>query len=120
MNTVTIANNQLIVEPLGLDKVWSFTRELDIPLAHVRGATFDPEANSEPKGIRAPGLSLPGKWAGTFHKDGETAFWNVSAPASTIEIELTDEHFARLYLTVENPRGVVDAINSALPGTEAR
>ena len=114
MNTVTITNGRLVVEPQGLDRVWSFTRELDIPLEHVRGATFDPDASSEPKGIRAPGLALPGKWSGSFHLHGETSFWNVSAPSSTVEIELRDEHFARLYLTVDDPRGLANTINAAI------
>lgn len=113
MNTVTISGASLEVEPKGLDKLWSFTRKLDIPLTHVRGATFDPGANNEPKGLRAPGLAVPGKWSGTFHRDGDRAFWNVSAPGETIVIELTQEHYTRLVLTVENPRDVVDAINRA-------
>jgi hypothetical protein len=114
MNKVIIEAGSLIVEPEGLDKLWSFTNRIDIPLSHVRGATFDPGANAEPKGIRAPGLSVPGKWAGTFVQEGERSFWNVSKPSDTIEIELAEEHFARLYLTVDSPREVVDRINAAL------
>lgn len=118
MNTVTVTDSLLIVEPRGLDKMWSFRRELQIPLAHVRGATFDPGANDEPKGLRAPGLSIPGKWAGTFNKDGDKSFWNVSGPGATVVIELADEHYARLVLTVENPRSVVDTVNVAAQGAE--
>jgi hypothetical protein len=114
MNNVTITDSVLTVEPRGLDKLWSFTRRLEIPLAHVRGATFDPGANDEPKGLRAPGLAVPGKWAGTFTRDGDKAFWNVSAPGATIVIELTDEHYARLVLTTTDPRDTVDAINTAI------
>lgn len=40
-NTITISGQELIVEPLGLDMLWAFTREMRIPLAHVRGATAD-------------------------------------------------------------------------------
>ncbi len=69
MNTVTVNQATLIVEPMGLDKLWSFKRRLEIPLAHVRGATFDPGINDEPKGIRWPGLSIPGKWSGTFRQN---------------------------------------------------
>lgn len=83
-------------------------------LSHVRGAAFDPGANHEPKGLRAPGLAIPGKWAGTFHRDGEKAFWNVSAQGATVVIELEDEHFDRLFLTVNDPRVLVDRINSAM------
>lgn len=114
MNIVTITPTTIIVEPKGLDKLWSFRRKFVIPLAHVRGATFDPGANHEPKGLRAPGLAIPGKWSGTFHRDGDTSFWNVSTPAQTVVIELTDERYDRLVLTVAEPRTIVDAINGAL------
>ncbi|MCY7411517.1 MAG: hypothetical protein LH471_00515 [Salinibacterium sp.] len=114
MNIVTITDTALVVTPKGLDKMWSFTRELEIPLQHVRGATFDPGMNHEPKGLRAPGLAVPGKWAGTFHRDGDRAFWNVSAPGETIVIELADEHYDRLVLTVPQPRALVDSINAAI------
>lgn len=63
MNTVTLTSDHLVVEPLGLDKIWSLTNRIEIPLAHVRGATFDPGANHDPKGLRAPGLAVPGKWS---------------------------------------------------------
>lgn len=114
MNIITVTATTLVVEPKGLDKLWSFTTKLEIPLSHVRGATFDPGANYEPKGLRAPGLAIPGKWAGTFHRDGDKSFWNVSAPGETIVVELTDEHYDRLVLTVDQPRSVVDAVNASL------
>jgi len=115
MNSVTIEGNQLVVEPRGLDKLWSFTRRLEIPIEHVRGATADPGANTEPKGLRAPGLSVPGKTAGAFHRDGEKIFWNVSNGRDTVVIELRDEDYQRLVLTVDDPRAVVRAVNDAVP-----
>ena len=114
MNTVTLTNGNLVVEPQGLDRIWSLRRSLEFPVAHLRGATLDPGANAEPKGIRAPGLQLPGKWCGTFHRDGEKSFWNVSGPDRTVVIELADEDFDRLYLTVDEPRDLVDRINAAI------
>lgn len=114
MNTVTIKEGNLIVEPRGLDAIWSLTRKLKIPLANVRGATFDLGANHAAKGIRGPGLGLPGKWAGTFTHEGEKSFWNVSTPDQTIVVQLASEHFDRLVLTVDEPRAIVDQINSAV------
>ena len=116
MNTVTIADGILQVEPRGLDKLWSFTRRLRIPLAHVRGATFDPGADAEPKGLRRPGLAIPGKWAGTFSRDGDLSFWNVGRPGRTVVIELTGERYRRLLLSVDEPRELVDAVNAAARG----
>lgn len=114
MNTVTVEGSELVVVPRGLDKLWSFTRRLAIPIEHVRGATQDPGANAEPKGLRAPGLGIPGKTAGTFRRDGEKTFWNVSNGRDTIVIELIDEEFKRLVLTVRDPRAVVTAVNNAV------
>jgi hypothetical protein len=76
--------------------------------------TFDPGANREPKGIRAPGVQVPGRWSGTFTREGVKSFWNVSTPGDTIVIQLVDEHFDRLILTMSEPHTTVDQINSAL------
>ena len=114
MNTVTVTDTDLEIQPEGLDKLWSFRRRLTIPLEHVRGATHDPGAIREGKGLRAPGLAIGDKFAGTFHRDGERHFWNVRGGGDVVVIELDDEHYDRVYLSVTDPRAVVDAINAAL------
>lgn len=116
MNTVTIEGNELIVEPKGMDKVWGFRRRLRVPLAHVRGATADTGAAREPRGVRAPGLSLPGKYVGTFHREGEAAYWNVSDPSATVVVEFREEDLARAVLTVEDPTEVERLVNAAVSG----
>lgn len=114
-NKVTVTDDRLVVEPVGLDKIWSFTRRLQFPIAHVRGATYDPGMREEPKGWRAPGLRLPGKLSGTFHTGGKKQFWNVSGFERTIVVTLDPaERFDRLVITVDHPAETVDAINSAL------
>lgn len=116
-NKVTVTTDTLVVEPVGLDKLWSFTRRLQIPIDHVRGATFDPGMRHEPKGWRGPGLGLPGKLSGTFHADGGKQFWNISGYERAVVITLTpDEEFDRLVITVDAPNDVVNTINSALAG----
>ena len=58
---------------------------------------------------------IPGvKWTGTFTRDGERHFWNVTGSALTIVVQLTDEDFDRLYLSVREPGATVDAINAAI------
>lgn len=114
-NDVTITETNLVVEPRGLDKLFSFRGRIEVPLDHVRGATFDPGMMNEPKGIRAPGLRVPGKLSGTFHADGERQFWNVSGADRTVVIELDpSEHFTRLIISVDDPRQVVDTVNQSV------
>ena len=114
MNVIALTEDDLIVEPKGLDKLWGFRKELRVPLSHVRGATADPGVAGEPRGIRAPGLSVPGKTVGTFHRDGEASFWSVSDPHDNIVIQFQDEEYARAVLTVEDPDATERAINAAL------
>lgn len=114
---VTVTPEHLVVEPLGMDKLWSFTRRLQFPLDHVRGATFDPGMRDEPKGWRGPGLGLPGKLSGTFHAGGRKQFWNISGYERAIVITLdATEEFDRLVVTVDDPHEVVDSVNRALGG----
>ncbi|CAN5334371.1 hypothetical protein BH11ACT6_BH11ACT6_59200 [soil metagenome] len=114
-NKVTVTHDSLVVEPLGLDKLWSFTRRLQFPLAHVRGATFDPGMRNEPKGWRGPGLRLNGKLSGNFHSGGKKQFWNISGYDRAVVITLDSaERFDRLVITVDSPNEVVDTINGAL------
>jgi hypothetical protein len=115
MTRISIQNDDLVVEIEGLDKLWSLKSRLVIPLANVRGATADPGITGEPKGVRAPGTSLPGViTAGTFHQDGEQVFWNVRDGARAVVIQLADERYTRLIVEVTDPGATVALIERAL------
>lgn len=115
INRVTVSEGHLVIEPVGLNKLWSFTRRLRVPLHNIRGATHDPGMRDEPKGWRGPGLGLPGKLAGTFHADGKKQFWNISGYDRAIVITLdAAERYDRVVITVEDPDEVVRVINNAV------
>lgn len=115
-NAIVIAGTTLKITPNGLNKLWSLTGSMEIPLDHVAGATVDPGFTmSARKAIRTPGLSLPGKKAGTFtFLDGDVEFWNIAQPEQPLVIQLRDEKFDRLVLGVADPRQTADAINEAI------
>lgn len=115
-NTIEIAGTTLKITPNGLNKLWSFTGSMEIPLDHVAGATVDPGFTmSERKAIRTPGLSAPGKKVGTFKfPDGDVEFWSIAQPEQPLVIQLRDEKFDRLVLGVADPRQTTDAINEAI------
>jgi len=113
-NRLTIADDQLLIEPQGLDRLWSFTRRIQIPLKQVKSAFFDPTVIDDVRGIRFPGLHLPHKVTGTFNTNGKRQFWNLVGLEGAIVVELdAAERFDRLVLTVDNPLGQVDKINAA-------
>ncbi|MEV4772025.1 hypothetical protein [Micromonospora humida] len=115
MASVRIDGDDLVVEIEGMDRLWSLKSRLVIPLANVCGATADPGIAAEPKGLRAPGTSLPGViTAGTFHQDGERVFWNIRDGARAVVIELADEHYDRLVVEVVDPAATVALIEQVV------
>ncbi|WIM92613.1 hypothetical protein ACTOB_004565 [Actinoplanes oblitus] len=112
---VRIDGDTLVVEMIGIDKLWALTSRLEIPLANVAGATIDPGAAREPKGIRTAGAHIPG-WltAGRFRRDGEKIFWDVRDANKAVVIALRDETYARLIIEVEDPRATVDLVEHAI------
>ncbi|MFE1784380.1 hypothetical protein ACFW9F_17775, partial [Streptomyces sp. NPDC059506] len=75
----------LIAEFQGLDKLWSLKSRLEIPLAHVRGATHDPGIAREPKGIRVGGTYLPGVITGArVRRDGQRHLRDVNNPDNAV------------------------------------
>lgn len=112
-NKVEIQGAELVVTPQGLDKLWSFTKEIRVPLSLVRGATYDPGIVKEPKGIRALGLNTLGKKvSATYRKDHEQHYWNVTGAADVLVIELDPTFkYRRLILSVDDLTGLEQEIN---------
>ncbi|MEU5094557.1 hypothetical protein [Streptomyces sp. NPDC020996] len=106
----------LTAEFQGLDKLWTLKSRLEIPLAHVRGATHDPGIAREPKGIRVGGTYFPGLiTAGRFRHNGERIFWDVKNPDKAVVIELSDaESYNRLVIEVDDPRATVALIEQSI------
>jgi len=117
MVSVTIDDGVLGVEMHGADKLWSLRSHLDLPLRNVRSIRRDPDVVRQWwSGLRAPGTWIPGVVkAGTFHKDGESVFFDVHDPANTVIVELRDERYSKLVLEVDDPERVVAAVRAALP-----
>ncbi|MFI8090310.1 hypothetical protein ACIF9R_18630 [Streptomyces sp. NPDC086080] len=106
----------LTVEFQGLDKLWTLKSRLEIPLAHVRGATHDPGMARGPKGFRVAGTQFPGLiTAGRFRRHGERLFWDVKNPDKAVVVELADgETYDRLVIEVDDPRATVALIEECI------
>lgn len=114
MNTVTIRGGELIVKPRVLDKLWGFRGELRVPLAHVQRASANASVGQNPPRLRLLGLSLPGKHVGTFFRNGQHSYWNISTRKNNVVIELAHEGFACAVLTVKEPTATARLINEAI------
>ncbi|KRL00276.1 hypothetical protein FC81_GL000053 [Liquorilactobacillus capillatus DSM 19910] len=113
-NKVMITDNKLVVVPQGLKKLFAVKDRLEIPLENISGATIDEGILNESRGIKAPGTSMPGYYAGTFHKDGEKTFFNIKRSSTPVVIQLQHEEYTRLVIGVEDARMLVNKINNTL------
>ena len=116
MVEISFTNDHLHLEVKGLDKLWSFKSQLDIPLRHIRSVRNDPDAASGWwHGIRLIGTQLPGVIiAGQFYQHGQRVFWDVHDPANSIIIELHDDRFDELIVEVNDPLAAVEQIKANL------
>lgn len=121
MVEIRIESDKAIFEVQGWDKMWSLRSQLEIPLAHIRGAYADPEpAMGWFQGFKIAGTHLPNIFrAGTFYQQGELVFWDVHDPAKTIVIELEHERYKKLIIEVADPEREVRKISAGLAGTGA-
>ena len=116
MVEVSINGDQLHLEVQGLDKLWAFKSQLDIPLRHILSVRHDPTAVSGWwHGIKLPGTHVPGLiTAGTFYQHGQRVFWDVHDPDGSIIIQLHDDRFDELIVEVNDPTAVVNQIKTRL------
>ncbi|MCF6515898.1 hypothetical protein GSH19_07040 [Lactobacillus sp. S2-2] len=101
-NNIKITKQNLIVEPKGLDKLWSLKTKIVVPVNHVMGATIDNGIVSDGTGTKMPGTKGFNKIAGTFVKDHKKSFWNINLKEKILVIQLKDEKYTRLILGVNN------------------
>jgi len=112
--------DELRVELTGREK-WSALRrsELTVPWSQVE----DVEAVAEPyrlvHGLRAPGLSIPGRTRiGTWRSAGRKSFVVSHKGRSGLRIRLRDNKYEQLLIDVPNPVATAEELRHRLVGDE--
>lgn len=79
-----------------------FNKLLQIPLVHITQATTA-KPQKHRRELRAPGSFSPGVIkAGTYYTDQGKEFWYVTQDGNYLTLELRDEPYQRIILTLEN------------------
>jgi hypothetical protein len=101
---LNLTDDTLQIELDFWEQIWAFSFEktLTIPLSHILNvSTAEPTSNWAE--IRAPGTFLPGVIkAGTYYNPGGKEFWYVTREKDYLTLELRDESFKRIVLTIDN------------------
>ncbi|MGY1833392.1 hypothetical protein ACI8AA_23495 [Geodermatophilus sp. SYSU D01180] len=93
------------------ERVLGLLRDLEVPLSAVRSAEVVPDGLAAARGLRAPGLGLPGvRKIGTWRRRGGKAFVSVRrGPA--VRLELAGQRLDTVLLTVDDAPAVVAALS---------
>lgn len=112
---LSIVDNKLLVELEWYEQLWAFTlnKTLEIPLDRVERVTAE-EPQSNWAEIRAPGTFLPGVIkAGTYYTAKGKEFWYVTRDKDYLTLELKDEPYRRIILTVDRNNEWIERINQS-------
>jgi hypothetical protein len=113
MATVRTDGGVIHIEIEGMDKVLALKGSLDIPLEHVRSVEVAPP-DLKPKGVRAPGTSIPGRiYAGTWRGRGTKEFWDIRHKEKALVLNLDGDEYTRVVIEVDAPDDVADRIERA-------
>jgi len=121
MVNVVVEGDRVRFEVEGWDKLWAFKSQLEIPLAHIRSASTNPEQARKwilyPQGVGLPGIETRGLFrAGSFYESDGVVFYDVHNPEGAVVIELDHERYQRLVVEVESPLDVIRMLDVAING----
>src|SRR6184192_3588286 len=103
MTKVSISDGKLIIDVLGLHKIWARKSRLETPVNHISAVRH--AADERVRGIRLPGTQILGLiTAGTYYEPGgKRVFWDVCDQGKAIAIDLQDESLSTLVIEVADP-----------------
>ena len=114
MATVTMTPRTLTVSLSRAERILGLLRDLEVPLSAVQAVEVVPDGPAATRGLRAPGLALPGaRKIGTWRRRGEKTLVSVRRGRPAVRVRLTGQRFDTLLLGVDDPAAVAGALAPA-------
>ena len=115
MATIATTAGTLRITLTPLEHVFGLLRDLEVPLDAVRSVEVVPDGPAALRGLRAPGLGLPGTRAiGTWRRRGTKTFVSVRrGPA--VRVELAGQRFDAALVSVEDAPAVAASLAGLVP-----
>lgn len=113
---IDVSARQVIIQLSGTERFWAFHlgSAITIPVAHIKSVT-NAEPASNWKEIRAPGTFIPGVIkSGTYYSDRGREFWYVTREKDYLILELKDEYYKWITLTIDDSEALAQQIQAAI------
>jgi hypothetical protein len=102
MTTILIHDDTLTVSFTFAEKVAGLLRNQQIPLSAVRDVEMVPDGLAAARGLRAPGLGLPGRRKlGTWRSRTGKALVAVHGPGPALRVTLTGHRYTSLLVSTD-------------------
>ena len=103
MATVQLTPTTVTVRFTTAEKIAGLLRDLELPRAAVRSAEVVPEPLDAIRGLRAPGLALPGvRKIGTWRRPGERSLICVRRGQPAVRVRLEGARYDTLLLGADD------------------
>lgn len=110
MATIEITQGTLHLRFTRFEKVLGLVRNQDVPLSSVTSARVEASGLVAVRGLRAPGLGLPGlRMVGTWRGRGRTLV-SVRRGEPAVVVELTGHRYDRLVIGTPDAAEVVERL----------
>lgn len=114
MPTILLSSRTLSVRLTRREKIAGLLRDVDLPLSAVRAVDVVPDGARAARGLRSPGLGLPGiRLVGTWRGRGYRALVAVRGRQPAVRIRLEGARWTELLLGVEDPQATAEAVRRA-------
>jgi hypothetical protein len=103
MATVQRTDSDLSIRFTRAEKLAGLVRDVSVPRTAVTGAELVPDPLSALRGLRAPGLALPGvRKIGTWRGRGGRTLVSVRRDQPAVRIDLTDQRYDSLLVGTDD------------------
>jgi pimeloyl-ACP methyl ester carboxylesterase len=116
MATLQLNDGTLSVRFTRAEKIGGLVRDVEVPTSAVREVTVVTDALSAARGLRAPGLGLPGvRKVGTWRAAGERSLVSVRRDEPAVRVRLDGQHYDTLLIGADDPTALADRLSVGLP-----
>ncbi|WP_091115659.1 hypothetical protein [Geodermatophilus dictyosporus] len=116
MATIRTTPGTLTVTLTRAEKVLGLLRDLEVPLSAVRSVEAVPDGLAAARGLRAPGLGLPGlRLIGTWRRRGTRTLVSVRRGEPAVRIELAGQRHDTVLVSGPDAADVAASLAAAVP-----
>ena len=97
------------------EKIGGLLRDLEVPLADVRSVTVEPDGLQAARGVRAPGLAIPGvRKLGTWRARGHRSAVCVRRGQPALRIALDGHKYSELLVGAANAEELATQLRATI------